>query len=50
MAKFHAVQRSGKNFKVVAKHSGKTLGTHPNRAAALAQLRAVESNMHAGGK
>jgi hypothetical protein len=49
MAKpFHAIQRSGKDFKVVAKHSGKTLGKHGSRAGALAQLKAVEWSMHGG--
>jgi len=48
--KFHAIQRSGKDFKVVAKHSGKSLGKHDSRAGALAQLRAVEFSMHNPGK
>jgi hypothetical protein len=48
--KFHAIKRSGENFKVVAKSTGKTLGTHPSRAKALAQLRAVEFSKHNPGK
>jgi hypothetical protein len=48
--KFHAIQRAGGKFKVVAKSTGKTLGTHPSRAEALAQLRAVEFSKHNPGE
>lgn len=33
-------------YVVRAKSTGKKLGTHPTRAAALAQLRAIEASKH----
>jgi hypothetical protein len=48
--KFHAIQRSGKGFNVIAKSTGKPLSNkpHASRAEALAQLRAVEWSKHGG--
>jgi hypothetical protein len=49
--KFHAIQRSGKGFHVIAKSTGEPLSKHPfpTRAHALAQLRAVEWSQHKPG-
>ena len=44
----YAVRKRGSKYVVVNKDTGRVLGTHPTKAKAQAQLRAVYS--HTGGK
>lgn len=38
------VKRSGKRYKVVTERTGKVHGTHPTKAKAMAQMRAMYAN------
>jgi len=42
----HYIKKHGSTWKLIKKGSGKTLGTHPSKAKALAQLRAIEFSKH----
>ena len=44
----YAIKKSGSKWQVVNKDTGRVLGTHPSKAKAEAQLRAVYANT--GGK
>jgi len=38
------IKKVGSKFKLIAKSTGKTLGTHPSRAAAVKQERAIQAS------
>ena len=44
------IVKSGKKFLVKDSSGKKVLGMHPNKAKALAQLRAIEISKHLQGK
>jgi len=44
------IKKVGSKYKLVAKSTGKTLGTHPSRAAAEKQERAVQASKAAKAK
>lgn len=43
---FHPIQKRHGKYDVIARRSGRVLGEHRTRGAALAQLRAVQRSMH----
>jgi len=42
------IRKRGNKWVLVSKSTGKTLGTHPSRDAALAQERAIQISKHKG--
>lgn len=44
------IVKQGGSYVVKGLNTGRTLGKHKTRGQALAQLRAIESNMHKTGK
>jgi hypothetical protein len=44
------IVKQGKTYVIKGLNTGRTLGKHPTRTAALKQLRAIESNIHGRGR
>lgn len=40
----YGLRKKGKKYQVIKKSDGKVMGTHPSKAAATAQIRALYAN------